>query len=269
MIIDTHNHICPDKVAPAIIKKLSEEGFKPYGSFTAQGLLSTMDRCGISAAIVFNVAERPSLVQAANDFLARVCDGQKLFGMGTIHPDYENFHDELDRCKQMGLTGVKFSSLFQDFFADEERMLRIYQKLSDNDMIAYFHAGKDPVSLAAEAKTSPQRLARVLEMFPKLKVVAAHFGGLEMLKEAEKYLWGKDLYLDTTWYPSLEALNPDIITRLIKKHGSEKIFFGTDYPFSDTQKQIDCILKLPIGDEEKERILWKNANEFFNLNLPR
>ena len=269
MIIDTHNHICPDKVAPLIFKKLAEEGFKPHGTFMVQDLLSTLDRCSIAGAVVFNVAERPSLVQAANDFLVNVCDGQKLIGLGTIHPDYENFHDELDRCKAMGLMGVKVSSLFQDFFADEERMLRIYQKLCDNDMIAYFHVGKDPVSPAAEAKTSPQRLARVLEMFPKLKVVAAHLGGLEMLEEAEKYLWGKELYLDTTWYPSVELLNPDMITRLIKKHGAEKIFFGTDYPFSDTQKQIDWILKLPISDEEKERILWKNANEFFGFNLAR
>lgn len=268
MIIDTHNHICPDKVAPFVLEKLTEDGFKAYGKFTAQDLLSIMDRCNIAAAVVFNVAEKPSLVQAANDFLVDVCDGQKLIGLATIHPDYENFHNELDRCKAMGLTGVKFSSLFQDFFADEERMLGIYQKLSDNDMIAYFHVGKDPVSPAAEAKTSPQRLARVLEMFPRLKVVAAHFGGLEMLDEAEKYLWGKELYLDTTWYPSLEVLDTDIITRLIKKHGAEKIFFGTDYPFSDTQKQVDCILKLPIGDEERERILWKNANEFFGIHLP-
>ena len=247
---------------------MAEGVLKLYGNFKLQDLLSTLDRCGIGAAVSFNIAEKPSVVQTANDFLANICDRQKLIGLGTIHPDYENFQDEIDRCQTMGLIGVKFSSTYQDFFADEERMLSIYQKLCDNDMIAYFHVGKDPASLTAEAKTSPQRLARLLEMFPKLKVVAAHFGGLEMLEEAEKHLLGKELYLDTAWSPGVEVLNPDVITRLIKKHGPEKIFFATDYPFSDTQKQINWILKLPIATEEKERILWRNANEFFGFNFP-
>ncbi len=268
MIVDTHTHIYPDKVAPIVARKMAEGVLKPYGNLTLQDLLATSDRCGIGATVVFNIAEKPSVVQAANDFLASVCDGQKLIGLGTIHPDYENFQEEIDRLKTMGLRGVKFSSTYQDFFADEERMLPIYQKLSDNDMITYFHVGKDPVSPTAEAKTSPQRLARVLEMFPKLKVVAAHFGGLEMLEEAEKYLAGKNLYLDTAWTPSVEVLNPEAITHLIKKHGAERIFFASDYPFTDIQKQINWLLKLPIGTEEKERILWRNANGFFGLNLP-
>ena len=268
MIIDTHNHVYPDKVAPMVAKKMATAGFRSYGDFRLQDLLSTMDRCNIGAAVVFNIAEKPSLVQTANDFSASVCDGQKLIGLGTIHPDCENFEDEISRLKAMGLIGVKFSSTYQDFFADEERMLGIYQKLCDNDMITYFHAGKDPAALTAEAKTSPQRLARVLEIFPRLKVVAAHFGGFEMLEEVDKYLLGKELYLDTAWPPSVEVLNPEVITRLIKKHGPEKIFFGTDYPFSNAQKQINWILKLPIGTEAKERILWRNANQFFGFNLP-
>lgn len=268
MIIDTHTHIFPDKIAAIVVNKMVEgRGSKFYGDFTVRGQLSTMDRCGINSSLVFCLAERPSVVRAANDFLASVCDGQRLVTLGTIHPDYEDFEDEIDRLKAMGLRGVKFSSTFQDFFVDEERMLSIYQKLCDNDMIAYFHVGKESALSTAEAKTSPQRLARVLEMFPKLKVVAAHFGGLGMLEEAEEYLIGKDIYLDTAWTPSVKVLNPEVVIPIIRKHGSERIFFGSDYPFSDPQEEINWILKLAIGTEEKERILGRNANEFFALNL--
>ncbi len=269
MIIDTHTHICPDKIAPIVANNTVERlGIKIYGDFTVRGQLSAMDRWGINASQVFCVAEKPSVVQAANDFVASVCDGQRLFGLGTLHPDYENFEEEIDRLKAMKLKGVKFSSTFQDFFVDEERMLRIYQKLSDNDMIVYFHVGKESALSTEEVKTSPQGLARVLEIFPRLKVVAAHFGGLGMLEEVEEYLIGKDIYLDTAWAPSVDMLNPEVIVPIIKKHGPEKIFFGSDYPFNDTQREVNWISKLPIGTEEKERILWKNANEFFGFNLP-
>jgi len=98
MIIDTHNHIYPDNVAPIVAKKMADDGLKPYGDFRLQDLLATLDGCNISAAVVFNIAEKPSVVQSANDFLANVCDGKRLIGLGTIHPDYEDFQNEIDRC---------------------------------------------------------------------------------------------------------------------------------------------------------------------------
>ncbi len=264
MIVDTHTHIYPDKIAGIIAKKLVKEDGKLV-DFTTRGLLSSMDRLGINSSVLFNIAEKPSVVRPANDFLASVCDGQRLVGLGTIHPDYEDFKDEIDRIKVMGLRGVKFHSRYQNFFVDEERMLRIYQKLCDDDMVAYFHIGGESALPAAEVQASPQRLARVLEILPRLKVVAAHFGGFSMPGEAEEYLIGKDVYLDTAW-TSRHLLGSEVITRIIKKHGIEKILFASDYP-TDVQRMINWVLAWPISTEEKERIFWKNANEFFGLNL--
>jgi len=40
----------------------------------------------------------------------------------------------------------------------------------------------------------------VKERFPGLILIAAHFGGFNMLKEVETHILGKDIYLDTAFF---------------------------------------------------------------------
>lgn len=264
MIINAHTHIYPDKIAKAVEDMFSRQFGPLYGSFKVSSLLDDMTKCGIDTSFVFCIAERPEVVKAANDFVISVHDNKKIVALGTIHPDFEEYKQEINKLRQHGIRGIKFSSIFQDFYPDEERMLRIYQELGE-DMIVYFHAGEDLGLPLEEAHTTPQRLAWVLDMFPKLKVVAAHFGGLHMLDEAKKYLVGKELYLDTVWTPSLAGLDSQEVVRLIHEHGSHKILFGTDYPVTNTKEEIDCVSKLPLSAEDKELIFYKNAKRLFGI----
>lgn len=264
MIIDAHTHIYPDKIAKTI-EDITSKRFGPlYGSFKVSSLLDNMERCGINTSVVFCIAERPEVVKAANDFVIGVQDGKRTVGVGTIHPNFEEYKQEIEKLKQHGIRGIKWSSEFQDFYPDEEKMLRIYEELGE-DVVAYFHAGEDIGEPLEKAHTTPQRLVRVLDMFPKLKVVAAHLGGLHMLDEVRKYLLGKELYLDTTWYPSVTELNPQEIAQLIQEHGSHKILFGTDYPTANVKEQIEWVSKLPLSEEDKELIFYRNAKRLFGI----
>lgn len=267
MIIDTHTHVYPDKIARVIeemaVKDVAE-GARLYGSLTVTGLLAAMERSGVDISFTFCLAEKPSVVVKSNDFLIESCDRKRLFGLGTMHPDFEDYEVEINRLRDNGIKGIKWSSLFQGFRLDDERMFRLYGAMGD-DMVAYFHMGRGPSKYAGHTNSTPDMLARVLKAFPRMKVVAAHFGGLKMLEEARTYLIGKNLYLDTAWTDGLNSLGLDVITDLVKRHGSDKILFGTDYPFCDVKKEIEAVYRLPLSDEAKERILWKNARELFNI----
>lgn len=268
MIIDAHTHVYPDRIAKAVeeasVRDVSD-GAELFGSLSISGLIHSMQRNSINASIAFCLADRPGVVKAANDFIMAVCDKKRVFGLGTIHPDFEDYEAELNRLRRNGIKGIKWSSLFQKFVLDEKRMLRIYEAMG-NDMIAYFHMGRGPGKFTDHVNSTPVRLATVLEMFPEMKVVAAHFGGLQMLAEGRQLI-GKNLYLDTSWNPSLDELEPTIVADIIKEHGSNKILFATDYPFCDVKREISAVCRLPLNEEDKERILWKNANELFNLQI--
>ena len=268
MIIDTHTHVYPEKIARAVeeaaLQGVAEET-KLYGSITINGLLSSMEHNGVDISAIFCLAEKASQVTAANDFVIQSADQKRLFGLGTMLPDFEDYEAEINRLRSNGIKGIKWSSLFQAFELDDERMFPLYEALGD-DMVAYFHMGRGPGKKhATHANSTPDKLARVIETFPKMKVVAAHFGGLFMLEEARKQLVGKDIYLDIVWSPSISELEPNLVAGIIRQHGSDKILFGTDYPFCDVKAEIEAVSRLPLSAEDKERIFWKNAEELFSL----
>ena len=106
-----------------------------------------------------------------------------------------------------------------------------------------------------------------MDAFPDLRIVAAHFGGLHMLEESRRWLLGKNVYFDMSWYPGMEDLDPEEIVGWIEAHGSDKILFATDYPTTDTRKQIEWANALPLSGEDKERIFYKNAQDLFGVSL--
>lgn len=87
-----------------------------------------------------------------------------------------------------------------------------------------------------------------------------------MLDQSKEHLVGKDLYLDTTWPPSMRTIgDPNEIVKIVEKHGADKILFGTEFPFTNQKDEIDYIIKMPLTSDQKEKILGKNAKQLLNL----
>lgn len=235
-----------------------------FGSMSISGLIAYMDDCGVDLSVAFNVAEKPSVVKFANDFIIKAAESGRIIPFGTIHPDFEGYRDEVARLKAAGVRGIKFNTLIQNFYLEEPRMLRVFEEVEKQGLIAYFHSGGDPLNPTLPAKVSPKTLTKVMELFPRLKVIAAHFGGLFMLDEVEKYLLGRDIYLDTAWSEG-HSLDPAQITQLIKRHGVDKIVFGSDFPTCSPRTGLELIKALTLSQPEKERILSGNIRQLLAL----
>jgi predicted TIM-barrel fold metal-dependent hydrolase len=52
---------------------------------------------------------------------------------------------------------------------------------------------------------------------------------------------------------------------LIRTIGSDRILFGSDYPWINPRKDIERINGLNISDNDKKLILGENAARLFNL----
>jgi len=264
MIIDFHAHVFPDKVAPYVIQELKTKGgLHAYSDGTVGGLTSYMAGTELDYIVAMGVAVRPDLVTKTNDWLINIED-PKIIPFGSVHPDYPQPDQEVSRLRQNGVKGLKFHSPFQQFCPDEKRMMPIYEAMED-DMVAFFHVGSGLSKENKKVLATPASIVNVIENFPKLKVVAAHFGGFHFLDEAEQYLVGRNLYLDTSWPPSLKEIGRDAIVRIINKHGAEKILFGSDCPTADPVSEIQFIDSLKLKDGEKELILGDNAYNLLGL----
>ena len=98
----------------------------------------------------------------------------------------------------------------------------------------------------------------MLRAFPRLKLVAAHFGGNRQWDEVERLLIGQPVWLDTS-LTSLFALDPAQFTRMIRRHDGGRILFGSDLPWCDPSEALRYIEALRLPSELLEKILAQNA----------
>jgi predicted TIM-barrel fold metal-dependent hydrolase len=260
-IIDFHTHIFPDKIAEAATENIC----KFYGFPREMAKLGTLDdlkenakAAGVGYFVVNSTATKIEQVKAINDWIASITT-ENIFGLGTLHPDYPYIEEETERIISLGLKGIKLHPDFQEFNIDDEKLDRIYSA-AQGRLPILIHAGDDRFGYS-----SPFRIANVLKKFPRLDIVAAHLGGWSEWEEAKEHLWGKRIWFDTS--SSLWFMPPEKAVEIIRGHGADKIFFGTDYPIFNQKDELERLDKLGLTQSEMEDILFNNANNFLNLNI--
>ena len=76
-------------------------------------------------------------------------------------------------------------------------------------------------------------------------------------------LIGSNVYLDTSF--SLQYLQPQQAADLIRRHGVDKVCFGSDWPWADQERSIGMIGRLGLSEKETRAILMRNAAELLGL----
>jgi len=255
-IIDIHTHAWPKKVASRARDELENVfNTKLIGEPTVSTLLKFMDKNRIDMSFICAVATRPEQVTSINNWLFNI-KNDRLGVMCSLHPSFSGWRDEIMRIKDKG-DGIKFQPEFQGFYVDDDKMFYIYEEIEKNELPVIFHCGQE-LSGTMLVRSSPQRIRRVIDKFPHMKVIAAHFGGFRMWNEVRKYLLGKDIYLDTAFF--FDYLPKDEILSLILSHPADKILFGTDFPLIDQRKDIDALNNIDIPSDLKEKIFSSNAS---------
>jgi predicted TIM-barrel fold metal-dependent hydrolase len=100
-----------------------------------------------------------------------------------------------------------------------------------------------------------------MDRFPKLRIIAAHLGGYCFWEEALTELAGRELYLDTS--STLPYVPETLLREIIRKHGAERLLFGSDYPLNTPGRERQCFdAKLGwLNSGEKDAICGGNAQK--------
>lgn len=263
MVIDFHTHCFPDKIAGNAIRelagKVAHTGLKPRFDGTADGLIFNMQKNGVDKSVVLCIATNAKQTKNVNDFAMSINNTEYLYAFGSVHPEFPDIYNELKRLKDNGVRGIKLHPFYQDFFIDGEEMHTIYGACAELDLHILFHAGAD-LGYSEDGRASPQRIRKISEGYPDIKFIAAHSGGLYYNKEILKYLCGrKNIYLDTSF--TREYCDEKIVKEIYENHDVNKILFGSDNPWGDSDKDI-AWLKSFFGGEDFEKVMYKNALRF-------
>ena len=282
MIVDMHTHIFPDKIAAAVIDKLSRTSRTPaFTNGTLNGLKKSMDAAQIDLSVILPVATNTSQVEKINSSAAELNEkffGAGIFSFGCIHPDFTNFKEELRRVKNRGLKGIKIHPVYQDTNLDDVKFLRILDCAAENDLIVVTHAGLD-IGFPGVVRCSPKMARRVVKEVGEFKFVLAHMGGWKNWNEVLEILSGTKVFIDTAfstgeivpradcvWQADeLKLLDAAQFMTFVKIFGADRILFGTDSPWSSALTSIDFIKNLPINDDDKNKILGLNTKKLLAL----
>ena len=203
--------------------------------------------------------------------------------------------EELERAvRELGLRGGTLMTNVDGKPLDLDEFMPVYEKAVELDVPLFLHPTSPINSRAMEdyrlvpilgfgvdTSLAVLRLvfSGVLKKLPRLKLIASHLGGVY------PYLRGRieigfeaypeckvnideppSTYLKKIWMDSI-IYDEDVLMSTLAYSGAEKIVLGSDHPhqIGDMANAVGRIEGLDISDEDKERILWKNAAELLKL----
>ncbi|MFI3207566.1 MAG: amidohydrolase family protein [Eubacteriales bacterium] len=280
MIIDFHTHTFPDFLAPKVIPKL-EKGAYMYAFLdgTVRGLQKSMEESKVDVSVVLPVATNVSQVVTCNNGAKQMndeCSGS-LISFGAMHPDFENYKEELRRIKDMGMLGIKLHPDYQRTKFNDIRYKRILETASELDLITLVHAGLD-IGLPDPIHATPKMIKEVMTDVQPRKLVLAHMGGWQLWDDVMDQLVGEDVYIDTAFslgrihyyedYPiekHLQMMNEEAFMKVMECFGEDKVLFATDSPWGGQKETLEALEGLPLSQVQKRKILCENAKGLLGL----
>lgn len=262
MIIDAHTHMWPDAVAKKALAG-SVPDLERRGDGTQDGLKKSMKDAGVDRSVCLAVANDGGSVDKANKFSASL-DPDHFIGFGSVHPDLTP-EENIESLRRHGLKGAKIHPFFQRYALDDRRLAPLLDAMQ-GEFAVIIHVGSISTA-SSEGVCSPTMLADLARNFPKLDVIACHFGGYRQFEAAAETVVGLPVYLDTSWPPSLAELNPVEVRKVIERHGPERVVFASDWPMADQAREIRAVRELGLADDEVDQILGLNLARLLNISV--
>ena len=263
-VIDTHCHIYPDKIA--------QKAAAGIGSFydigmNFDGRLDTLKAVSAKAhvvhSVIFSVATTPHQVHSINTFIAENVrqSGGRFTGLGTLHPDSADMEADILELKALGLKGVKLHPDVQQFPIDDSRGRLICELCAKHKLPLLLHCGDYRYDYS-----NVNRLIPLLEDYPDLQMIGAHFGGWSVWAQAAEALHKyPNITVDAS--STFHWVSRDTAKKLIALYGADRVLFGSDFPMWDPKDEIEYLLSLGLTDDELEHIFYQNAQRMFDIKL--
>lgn len=238
---------------------------------TPEGLLALMDRNGIDKAVVSSISSvfyRDA--HSGNEELAEAAAASngRLVPLATLNPKYAGWERDLDQAlEEWQMKGLRLVPQYHDYklsdrdgqailSAASERNVPValHQRLEDRRQKHHFDAAED---------LSVDDVLSAAENFPELRLALLNWHGFPAPKLVEAGLPGRALIGFTRMSVVLQKAIPSLIESL----GIRALAFGTHVPFNYPGPSLVKLEILDVSPGARERISWRNAVEFFGLEV--
>ena len=293
---------------PTLKKLSLDGHILPFTDGTKNGLLRSMREAGVDRSVVLPVATSPGQVIKVNDNALRIneeemkrissgfsdegetekvssgffAEGETekvspgfacgenpgVISFGCIHPDFEDYAEELRRLKGHGVKGIKIHPVYQMTDIDDVKFLRILYEAASLGLAVITHGGLD-IGFPGVVHCSPAMCRHVVDEIGSFDFIAAHMGGWNEWDDALEELAGTGIYLDTAFAVGRAVptegsrppamLDEEMFLKMVRSFGPDHILFGSDNPWSSQKESLEALRSMQLSEEEKRRIEGENA----------
>lgn len=280
MIIDAHAHIFTSLIVENVAKKkemakkLCLETGEALDRIGVETLENSMKAANVEACLVLPTASAENVKKVNNTFLDIAANSKMIRTACTLHPDYSSNKEELARFKELGIRAIKMCSFSQGFVLNGKKAIDLFDIIKNenrNNNCKYFIVldtfYNADIFFGTENKynTTPELFGEIIKSYPEIKFVGAHMAGLDApFDKIRRYLLPRDnFYMDTS--NADHTLSEDEFVYLLKTHGPEHIFFGTDWPWFGYKLEINIVERLL----EKAGFTLKQKDDVFKNNIAK
>lgn len=221
-------------------------------------LLAAMDRHGIGQAALSPAGEYAAhSTDEGNAFVIAAARQRpdRFLPFVTVNPwmraaGVESLRRAAGEC---GAPGLVLHPILQGFEANDPLVFPVVEAALALDMVVYVTGGAPYLAM-------PYKIADLAGRYPEGRFVLGHAGwdfhfDVPYCLEACPNLWAET---SRNGLANLEALS--------RKFGPSRLLFGSDYPFSSYESEIEKIRLLPgIADEGRAAIFSGNARALFRV----
>ena len=263
MIIDAHLHL------PVVTEERNYEGSKT-------ALLDDMKKDDVSYAILIPDNVPNSEIGDVPTCLRLFGDTPEVFVMGTI--DIENqgrkWVRELEELiSRKAIVGMKIFPGHDPITPTDPRLDPVYDLCQATGTPMVIHTGINPGKPEVAKYNDPKYIVRVAERYPQMKIVIAHL----FIPEVD-YCYQLTHTYPNIYYDTSGLADPDVIEWTGQENIREvllkilaedpgKVIFGTDYAMCSQSDHIRMVEDLPVSNDVREAIFWRNAVKVFNLEI--
>jgi len=207
-----------------------------------------------------------------NDWLAGLAERFPgvLMGFGSVDPHEAGALDELSRCRDLGLRGLKFHPTMQRFDPGDERFYPLWARAEELGLVCLFHTGTCGIAAGTPGAggtkirySHPGFLDGVGADFPALTLIAAHFGWPWFQECLAIALHKSNVFIELSgWAP---GYLPPEVKREIGRRLAGRTLFGSDYPFISLDRWFAEFDELGLSEDARQAILKGNAARLLGL----
>ncbi|MDN3653335.1 amidohydrolase family protein [Thalassotalea ponticola] len=257
----------------------------------------------ISATPILFAYDKPAeqalyCAQLFNDAAIEICshNPSRLFALSQVPlQDIDLACKEASRAKSIGHVGVQIGNHVGLKNMDDEGVLTFLQHCANENISVFVHPWdmmasertKDYMmgwTVGMPAETQLSIVSLILgggfdRLSTDLKICFAHGGGsfAFLLGRLDNAWHHRDIargkaqkppsaYLDR-FYLDSAVFDHDALDLLVKKMGTDRLMFGSDYPFPLGEQRMGQLVKTAVNlnEQQKQQILATNAEQFFQI----